>query len=605
MGSIRMRVGALLASMLLTLLLTHHVGYRSLEEIELHNVGERARQAALVVAASELEINLVEAALDLELFVSTGRADLKARFHADSTEFRANLERCRQLETDPQAIAVLADLGARFETFFLAARTMVDAPASLASTVPPSPREVEAAALGLQAAQMNQLLDQAIQPRFEQEWLEARTEAADRIRGTRRAMQWVIVAEILVLGLMGAILVRGIVRPLRRLQAGVERVAAGDLGVRVGIEGGSEIARLGEGFDAMVKRRAEVERQLQESEAQSRSIVASSRDGVAFVRDGLVALANQAAADILGYPGPAELVGLPASSLVPEPGGWPVRAGTAEPAVGTRQDGTRVELEVSTSRIGDGEPAAWVAVIRDVSSRRALERMKDDFIANVSHELRTPLTSIRGALRLLQAGHAGDLAGESARLVAMAATGSERLHSLVGAILDLEKLESGRQVLERTPVDPAALVEASLAGMRGLAEEREVTLTSEVSGPAVVHGDPIRLGQVLDNLVSNAVKHSRPGSAVLVRTAPGAGGTLRVEVVDSGPGIPPERIPLLFSRFQQLDSSDSRRQGGTGLGLAIARAVVDLHGGRIGAESLPGSGSTFWFEIPSLPEEGP
>jgi len=266
------------------------------------------------------------------------------------------------------------------------------------------------------------------------------------------------------------------------------------------------------------------------------------------------------------------------------------------------KDGRRLDIEGSASvRFEDGRVVEIQGIFRDITERRAVERMKNEFISTVSHELRTPLTSIRGALGLLEGGVLGELPEEAMEVVQIARTSTDRLVRLINDILDVEKMESGRMELKSAPIDAARLVLATLEGLRS-AGDIGVALEAEVSGGHRALGDEDRLTQVLTNLVSNATKFSPPGGKVRVRVEGTPAGCVRFAVQDQGPGIPAEDIPKLFGRFQQLDGADTRRHEGTGLGLWISKAIVEQHGGTIGVDSRVGEGSTFWFELPAEPQ---
>jgi signal transduction histidine kinase len=261
-----------------------------------------------------------------------------------------------------------------------------------------------------------------------------------------------------------------------------------------------------------------------------------------------------------------------------------------------RRDGSRFDLEFSLARMREGEELRLVAVLRDVSQRVQLERMKSEFIATVSHELRTPLTSIVGSLAMLRE-VAGELPPDSREFVEMASRNSARLAELVNDVIDAERIESGALQFDATrfPIGEL-LVEAvklnqSYAGAHGVS-----FVLDEPIPDAWVQADRGRLMQVLANLLSNAAKFSPRGEQVRVR-ATRNGDRVRVEVIDRGRGIPDEFKPRAFTRFAQADASDHREKGGTGLGLAICKAIIDRSGGTIGVDSRLGHGSTFWFEL--------
>ncbi|MBB6099384.1 PAS domain S-box-containing protein [Deinobacterium chartae] len=241
-----------------------------------------------------------------------------------------------------------------------------------------------------------------------------------------------------------------------------------------------------------------------------------------------------------------------------------------------------------------------LALVRDISERRAVDRMKSEFVSTVSHELRTPLTSIRGSLGLLAAGVVGELTPQGRSLVEIAHANAERLVRLINDILDMDKIESGKMEFDMRPLKVRTLLERALKDNRAYAAEYGVELCLADLEDVSLSGDFDRLLQVLTNLISNAVKFSPAGEQVRV-SARRQGRWLRVSVRDRGPGISEEFRNRIFQKFAQADTSNTRQKGGTGLGLSISRAIVERHGGRIDFETHTSGGSTFFFDLP-LPD---
>jgi PAS domain S-box-containing protein len=262
------------------------------------------------------------------------------------------------------------------------------------------------------------------------------------------------------------------------------------------------------------------------------------------------------------------------------------------------KDETILQVDVNLGEMAQPDGVHFVAVLRDSTERKRIEKTKEEFISTVSHELRTPLTSIAGALGLLTAGAAGDLPERANRLVTIAESNSRRLVRLINDILDIEKMQSGQMTFTFRSVELCELSRNATDGMNGLASELGVTFEHQGSCDRVlVQADADRLTQVLANLLSNAAKFSPSGGRIKV-TVGASGSRAQISVQDEGPGIPEEFQDRIFSKFAQADASDTRQKGGTGLGLAISKEIVERHGGRIWFDSPPGQGATFHVELP-------
>jgi signal transduction histidine kinase/ActR/RegA family two-component response regulator len=282
------------------------------------------------------------------------------------------------------------------------------------------------------------------------------------------------------------------------------------------------------------------------------------------------------------------------------------------PYRGLRKDGQTVWLEAHPKVIRDaaGRALEFQDVVRDVSETKALEdeliaardvaeagaRTKSEFLANMSHELRTPLTSVIGFSGLLQG--SPNLPEAERKYADRIATASEALLSVINDILDYSKLEAEAVDLEPQAFDPRAMAEGAVAIVETQCQAKGLTLETVIDAdlPGALMGDEGRLRQVTLNFLSNAVKFTTSGTVRLELTR--AGERLRLAVTDSGIGIAPDKIDTLFDRFTQADASTTRVYGGTGLGLAISQRLIEMMGGEIGADSRPGEGSTFWFEVP-------
>jgi PAS domain S-box-containing protein len=359
--------------------------------------------------------------------------------------------------------------------------------------------------------------------------------------------------------------------------------------------------------------RSTQEVRVQELNRQKEFILNSVGDGIFGANpDSNVDFVNPAAAAMLGAPA-ADLIGQSIHALIhpAPPHGLSEHCGeqcrlrralklhenTSGQNVFYRRDGTSFPVEFAvTPMLEQGVVLGSVLSFRDISQRYALDRMKDEFISTVSHELRTPLTSIRGALGLLSHGMLGEMNEKAANLLRIAVSNSDRLVRLINDILDLERMQSGRAPLAFRPCAVNELARQVADAMQPVADAAGVRLQVEADS-VTVEADADRLMQVVTNLLSNAIKFSPAGSVVRIVVEHARDGA-SISVVDTGRGIPVDKLESIFDRFHQVDASDSRQKGGTGLGLAICRTIVQQHGGRIWAERNAHQGSTFRVLLP-------
>ncbi|WP_337879268.1 PAS domain S-box protein [Rheinheimera sp.] len=285
------------------------------------------------------------------------------------------------------------------------------------------------------------------------------------------------------------------------------------------------------------------------------------------------------------------------AAYFPLPGQVPVLGQNRE-LEGQNAHGQVFAMELAVSQIRRQGRLLYICTVRDISDRKRVEKLKNEFVSTVSHELRTPLTSIAGALSLLDNGIVGSLEPQAAELVRIAHKNSQRLTSLINDLLDIEKIAAGKMQFEHKAELLLPLVHQALELNRMLAQEKQIRLEF-AAGNSELRSvlDAKRFIQVLSNFLSNAIKFSPVGALVTVQLD-AAGEQARISVTDRGPGIAPEFHQRLFKRFSQADSSDSRHSSGTGLGLAISKELVESMGGQIGFSSEPGQGATFWCSFP-------
>jgi len=235
--------------------------------------------------------------------------------------------------------------------------------------------------------------------------------------------------------------------------------------------------------------------------------------------------------------------------------------------------------------------------LMDLTERKRVEQMKNDFVSTVSHELRTPLTSISGALGLIVGGALGAAPPAMQQMLEIAYRNSLRLGHLINDLLDMEKIAAGKMSFELREHSLGDLLEESLASNQALCEQHGVCCTLEHPTDVLVWVDGLRLQQVLGNFLSNAVKFTPEGGEIRLHSSL-RGTKVRISVTDQGPGIPEAFRSRVFEKFAQADASDSRQKSGTGLGLAITKELIERMGGTVGFDCVPGQGTTFWCELP-------
>ncbi len=494
-------------------------------------------------------------------------------------------------------------------------------------------------------------------------------------------------ATLMLLGLVlaaaaGIVVARRIILPIRALQAGAERIGAGDLGHRIAISTGDELQDLSERFNDMADRlaasHAGLEHTVQErTRALAQTVrelnglrevgeaVASSLDlrvVLETVIGRAVDLAGADAGAVFRYRArenalrlwraarlPSDLANALRSLPIPAEGtamagalreGAPVRvedmaALSSEGARHLTTAGyrsailiplTRAErpfgvlavfrhgdagFDADTVRLLQAFASQSVVAIQNARLFREIEEKgrqleiasqhKSQFLANMSHELRTPLNAILGYSELLADGLYGELTEKQQGVLERVQNNGRHLLGLINDVLDLSKIEAGQLELAVDDYALASIARSVVSATESLAAAKglDLALAVEEDLPAG-RGDERRLTQVLLNLVGNAIKFTDKGRVeIRARRSPGG---FSIDVSDTGPGIDPEDQAKIFEEFQQVDNTSTRQKGGTGLGLAISRRIVEMHGGRLSVESVPGAGSTFRVDLPIVAE---
>jgi signal transduction histidine kinase len=441
---------------------------------------------------------------------------------------------------------------------------------------------------------------------------------ADIERAQADAQRGLWLASVLVM-LLGAaaawFLARSLTGPLARLTLASGRIASGDFSQPVMVKSRDEIGALGSAFESMRARLAEMTTQLRDERDVLDAVLEATGDGIVMVDPlGNTVVANRVWSDLLGDPNLSAARDLRRADDSQATFGEVAQRWLADPEHVAAADFERAEPFVRLRAYSapvrfysdpgtSGAILGRIFVLRDVTRETEAERMRVALTATVSHELRSPLTAITGYTDTLL--HDGPWDEQTQReFLEVVALSASRLASLVDNLLDAATLEAGALRLQREPVRVERIAERVLAHRRLLAGTCTLHLETRPGLP-LADADPLRVEQVLANLVDNAIKYSPHGGPILVRLDATPAHEVSVSVADQGLGIPAEHVQHLFERFYRVDTS-GRSVKGVGLGLFICRSLVESHGGQIWVDSQPGLGSTFVFTLPPIadvPEE--
>ncbi len=406
-----------------------------------------------------------------------------------------------------------------------------------------------------------------------------------------------VAACLLVAALSGSTL-----RPIREMRRMAAAIAAGDHGYRLPLRFGEELGDIATALQQMAEQLRERAAHAMREKDQLQAVLNGMIEGVLVVDpDQQVLLGNQRMLEFFGLtsapPGRTTLETFRHADLV---GVLKAAADTDEPVSQAIEVAhpTHRTLRVHAVRFPPGRAsrAGTVAVLHDVTELMQLEKMRRDFVANASHELRTPLAAIHGFAETLLSNPSLSDADRRAYLEVIDRH-AKRLGAIVTDLLELSKIESRETVFALASIDTGHLIETLLREWRPRIEEKRLNVSLASERPGIAWADPQACEQILSNLLDNAIKYTEPGGKIEVRVG-GNERNLRVDVSDTGMGIPERDLARIFERFYRVDQARSRAQGGTGLGLAIVKHLVQSLGGTIHVESQLGRGSKFTFTLP-------
>ena len=424
----------------------------------------------------------------------------------------------------------------------------------------------------------------------------------------RATMATVSVVAFVGVVLAAAYLSRRLGRPLQEVTRAAEDIAAGRFGRKVYAVGAAEVGRLAHSFNRMSDRLSKQIAQLERDQQQLRAILGGMVEGVvALDAEQRILFANDRASQLLDF----AVAGFTTEGAVGRKLWDVVRQRILLDLVGkalSQPEPQRREMNwnalasrsitVHAARLPGTPPRGAVLVVHDTSELRRLERLRQEFAANVSHELKTPLTVIKASIETLLEGGAAEDPTHCRTFLERVAEQSERLHRLILDLLSLARIEAGSETFVFQNVSVGEAVEDCVDRQRTRAEAKNQTLeAADCPHDVWAWADEDALGEILDNLIDNAVKYTPVGGTIRVRCW-GEDDWACLEVADNGIGIPPHDLPRIFERFYRVDKARSRELGGTGLGLSIVKHLVQAMRGSITATSEVGRGTTFNVRLP-------
>lgn len=421
-----------------------------------------------------------------------------------------------------------------------------------------------------------------------------------------------IIAALIASIVIAMTLNRYLVRPLMSLQRGARQIAQGDYSNELIIDGAREVTDTLTAFNSMSNKIEANIQQIQTANKHTQAILDNVIDGIVTInKQGIIQSFNQSAENIFGYKA-VDVIGRNVKVLMPEPyhhnhdqylqhymeGGQPKIIGKGREVVGLRKNGNTFPMDLAVTELRIENEVTFIGIVRDISERMKVDRMKNEFVSTISHELRTPLTAIHASLDLMGSGVIAEVPEKLVNLLDIAKRNTVRLHDLVNDLLDIEKLEAGQMNFDFAPHSTEQLINDSITLNQGFADKFHVRIEKSkdnVSG--MVNVDARRIEQALSNLISNACKFSKKDTVVTIKTTI-KNEWIKISVIDKGIGIAAEFYDKIFQKFSQADSTDTRDYEGSGLGLAISREIIDKMNGHIGFESEQGMGSEFFIELP-------
>ena len=442
---------------------------------------------------------------------------------------------------------------------------------------------------------------------------------------TKDVLQFTLISCLVVIAI-ALVVSQRIVRPIRQVTGAARAIGRGEFDQEIPVTGSNEVGILAEEFNSMRWNLKSAVEKLTEEEKKMTAIVNSIAEGLILVdSDSRVLHINPAAERLLNISADSidqditEIIQNDELIHIFEEDQRQILQHKPTDQIPSKNEGINLISEVTLARYNEklvlriiaspflnenGLILGTVYLFDDITREKEIDQMKSDFISLVSHELRTPLTSIIGFVSFILDGKAGAINDRQRNSLARVQRQSKRLAALINDLLDISRIESGRIQMDQAPISLLESVTQRIEEIRPQADEKSIrlALTAPESLPKVL-GDEARMGQVFTNLIGNAIKFTPEHGEVSVKVE-ADGNLLHVEVIDTGPGIPPEERQKIFDKFYQLSDISTRQQGGSGLGLSISKSIVEAHGGKLWIDDgNQGKGSNFQFVLPLVRED--
>lgn len=422
-----------------------------------------------------------------------------------------------------------------------------------------------------------------------------------------------LVGSMVFLLLIAYVLSANLTKSIRKLEQASHLFEQGKLPTNIDIKSGDEIETLSHSFSTMVNRLIQREESLQHEKKETETLLQSLTDGVISIDlQGKILTFNKAAEKTTGFT-VQEALGkhvdeilhfYHTQNLVPfasysQQTPELIKKLKDEGLHLSSKEGQKISLSITTSPVVfDNQQNGFLISFHDISKEQELEEMKLDFVSMAAHELRTPLTAIRGYASLLQIQNADQLDDAGKELIKRLVISGETLGNLIENLLSVSRIERSMFTVDARPVDLTTTIKNVVVNVRPQANTKKQTINIVVPDQLpVVNADAFRIGQVILNFVANAVNYTQQGGTITLK-AEHTGNMVQISVIDNGPGIPPDALQKLFTKFFRVSGKLEKGSKGTGLGLYISKSIIELHKGKVWVESTVGRGTTFSFTLP-------